>query len=457
MTSGVARKTIAVLALLLCSTLLLAQAQKPTPESIASDTVNDLAARRFSTVESRFDDRMQAGLPQEQLAGVWNSVLDKAGPFHRVTGTHVEEQQGYEVVLVACEFKYSSLDVKIVVNSQDRIAGLFFVPHSEQPAAAPSWSAPDYAKPSSFHEREVTVESGSWKLPGTLTIPNDKGPFPAVVLVHGSGPEDQDETIGPNKPFKDLAWGLASQGIAVLRYVKRTKQYGAQSVQPGGEFTVKEEITDDAQAAVALLAAQPEIDHSHIYVLGHSEGGTLAPRIAAGDKQVAGIIIAAGAVRPLQVLIVEQLNYIAGLPGADKEQLKKQIEEAEHAKAQMDDPALKPGTTVSVLGSHLPSSYVLDLRSYHPAEAAAQLSIPILVLQGGRDYQVTSQDYDLWKAALAEDPHATFKFYPDLTHLFMKGQGSGPASPADYSVAGHVSRSVLDDISQWVKSNSSRK
>ena len=79
------------------------------------------------------------------------------------------------------------------------------------------------------------------------------------------------------------------------------------------------------------------------------------------------------------------------------------------------------------------------------------------MLQGGRDYQVTKEDFGLWKAALAEDPHATLKFYPDLTHLFMKGQGSGPASPADYSVADHVSLSVIDDVSQWVKSNSGRK
>jgi uncharacterized protein len=448
---------VVALILVVGSAYLSMQAQSQSPEDLAKDAVSDLAARRFSKVESRFDNRMQSALSQEQLATVWESVLDKAGPFQKILGTRVEEKQGFHVVFVACHFKYSALDIKLAVDSQGRIAGLFFVPHSDAPEVAQSWSAPAYAKTSSFHEVDVTVESGSWKLPATLTLPNGKGPFPALVLVHGSGPEDQDETIGPNKPFKDLAWGLASQGIAVLRYVKRTKQYGAQSVKPGAAFTVNDEIADDARAAVALLAARPEIEHSQIYVLGHSEGGTLAPRIASGDKQVAGIIIAAGAVRPLEDLIIAQLQYIASLPGADKDQLKKQIQEAEQAKREIEDPALKADSTVNLLGSHTPSSYFLDLRNYHPAETAAQLTIPILVLQGGRDYQVTKEDFDLWKAALAKDPRATLRFYPDVTHLFVNVKSSGPASPADYSVAGHVSEAVLHDIAQWVRSNGAGK
>ena len=275
-------------------------------------------------------------------------------------------------------------------------------------------------------------------------------------MVHGSGPEDQDETIGSNKPFKDLAWGLASQKIAVLRYVKRTKQYGAQfSSTPA--YTVKDETIDDAEAAVALLANLPEIDHHHVYVLGHSLGGMLAPRIAAEDAKVAGIIIAAGTARPLQPVIVEQLKYIASLHGDATEESKKQIASAEHAQAEIEDPALKPDSAVDILGTQIPASYFLDLRAYHPAEAAAKLKVPILVLQGGRDYQVTGRDYDLWKAALGSDPRATFIFYPALTHLFMTGTGSGPASPSDYAVPGHVSAQVIQDIVRWVNNERTPK
>lgn len=449
-------KTIAVIALTMPYAPLPAMQYAQEPESIGKEIVTQLVARHFNDVESNFDDRMQAALPQDKLSAVWDSIIGKVGPFHRIVRTEVAVQQGVQVVIVTCEFEHAALDAKIAVNSQGRVAGLFFAPAAPQAGQAVSWSAPSYANQAGFHEREVTVGDGRWKLPGTLTLPNGKGPFAAIVLIHGSGPEDQDETTGPNKPFKDLAWGLASRNIAVLRYVKRTKQYGAQFSSTSA-FTVKDETIDDADAAVSLLAGMPEIDHSHIYVLGHSLGGMLAPRIAAGNRQIAGIIIAAGNARPLQRLIVEQLKYLANLDGKPTEESKKRIDAAERAQAEIESPLLKPGSVVDLLGVEIPASYFLDLRNYHPAEVAAGLKIPILVLQGGRDYQVTSQDYDLWKAALANDPRASFKVYPALTHLFMSGTGSGPASPADYAIPGHVSKEVIQDVAQWINANSAGK
>lgn len=238
-------------AILVCGTLASAQMQRPDPEKLGVEVVNDLVARHFSKVEAQFDDKMQGALPVERLSAVWDSLIEKAGPFERILGTHLEGQAGMSAVLVTCKFKDDTFDLQLTFDPQDRIAGMRMLPGSIAPDGKRGWSAPDYAKPDTFHEVEVTVQTGDWKLPGTLTLPNGKGPFPAIVLVHGSGPEDQDETIGGNKPFKDLAWGLASQNVAVLRYVKRTKQYGAQSLQPGVPFTVKQETTEDAEAAVA--------------------------------------------------------------------------------------------------------------------------------------------------------------------------------------------------------------
>lgn len=442
---------------LLFGTLVPAQLQNPSPEELGTETVNELAAHQFDKVEARFDEHMRAALPAEQLSAIWDALINKAGAFERILRTHADQQAGMRVVLVTCKFKNEIYDLQFALDSRDRIAGMHVLPGSASSDATQTWTGPDYAKPSSFHEVEVTVQTGTWKLPGTLTLPNGKGPFPAVVLVQGSGPHDQDETIGANKPLKDIAWGLASRDIAVLRYVKRTKQYGQQSAAPGGKFTVNDETTEDARSAVALLVSRADINAKEVYVLGHSLGGMMAPRIADGDKQVAGIIIAAGTARPLEVVIIDQLKYLAGLPGANSAELKPQIDAAEKAKAEIESPALKPDTSVSLLGAQVPGSYFLDLRNYHPAEVAAQLKIPILVLQGGRDYQVTSKDYELWKAALANDSRATFKFYPGLMHLFMVGTGSGPGSPADYSVAGHVSGEVIRDIAQWVKANNSAK
>ncbi len=127
--------------------------------------------------------------------------------------------------------------------------------------------------------------------------------------------------------------------------------------------------------------------------------------------------------------------------------IQKAIDDAEASAKELRNPDLKPGMTVHLLNSLLPASYVLDLRTYHPAETGASLEIPMLVLQGERDYQVTMTDFALWQKALAGHANATLKSYPGLNHFFM--MGTGPASPADYAKAGHVERAVVDDIAAF--------
>ena len=246
---------------------------------------------------------------------------------------------------------------------------------------------------------------------------------------------------------------MASQNVAVLRYVKRTKQYGAQSLQPGVPFTVKQETTEDAEAAVGLLAARTEIDHNHIYVLGHSLGGMLAPRIAIADKQVAGIIIAAGTAQPIENVIVQQLKYLASLPGGNSDEMKKQVEAAESAKVESRVP-LKPDSTVRRLGIQIPAPLPGSAR-LSTAEVAAQLQIPILFCREVA-IQVTTQDYDLGSRA-GKGSARDLQALPGADHLFMTGKGSGQPSPSDYSVVGHVSGEVVQDIAQWVKNNQAAK
>jgi hypothetical protein len=411
-------------------------------EALAKDVAQELVARQYDKVEVRFDSRMASAMPLEKLQSFWDTTLGQVGPFKSITGAASAEQQGYHVVTLTCAFERGPLNLRLVFDKDSKIAGFFLVP-----VAAP-WSAPDYANPSAFHEQSVTVTTGPWQLPGTLTVPNGAGPFPAVVLVQGSGPHDEDETIGSNKPFKDLAWGLASRGIAVLRYEKRTHKYAAQSAKDPANFTVKEEVTDDARAAVALLAQQPEVRKDRIYVLGHSLGGMLAPRIAEGDDQIAGIVIMAGSTRPMGQIVVDQIKYLSTLSGPAGDGAKKQIEVAERFARDYDSPALKPGETVSMLGIPTPASYILDLRSYDPAATAAWLKIPILVLQAESDYQVTKKDFDGWEKALAGHKNVTMKSYPGLCHLFIPA--GNPPSPADYDKPGHLARDTLDDIATWV-------
>ncbi len=417
---------------------------EPTPpaaETIESKTtrlVEALSKKRFDVVDQTFDETMRAALPPEKLQVVWQSVEKSAGSFERIESIDVAEKDAHKIALAKTKFERATLVVRVVFDGEGKVAGLFFQP----PAADVPWSPPAYADASRFEERELEVGSTP-ALPGTLTMPRGEGPFPAVVLVHGSGPNDRDETVGGAKPFKDLAWGLASQGIAVLRYVKRSRH------SPDGIVTQKEEVLDAVTDAIARLRETPRIDKRRVVVLGHSQGGYLAPRVGLAHPELAGIVILAGSTRPLEDSIIEQLEYLSSLDPKN-EGLKSGLEAAREFKKKVTSSALTASERVELpTGGAVTGAYFLDVRGYEPPAVAKKLTFPLLVLQGERDYQVTTRDFQGWKSALASKKSVTLKTYPGLNHLFIAGAGT--PSPAEYAKEGHVDEKVIGDISAWVK------
>lgn len=434
--------------------LAAAQAGALASESSSSDLASSgaqfvevMAKGDFAAAGAQFDARMKSALPQEKLRDVWQTLQKQAGPFKARLQTRVEKQRGYDVVFVTCQFERATLDAKVVFDADGRIAGLFFIPSR---AAVGSFPPPPYARADAYREKDITVGNGEWSLPGTLTLPvGVPTPVPAVVLVHGSGPNDRDETVLANKPFRDLAWGLATRGIAVLRYEKRTKEYAAKITAAGiGNLTVQEETIDDAVRAVAQLRATDGIDPNHIFVLGHSLGGMVAPRIAQADPSLAGLIIVEGATtRPLEDLMVEQTRYLISVsptPSPEAQaRLNGTIEEAAKVKQLTAADASLP---MLLLGA--PPKYWLDLREHDPLTAAKTLKQPLLIIQGGRDYQVTEADFNSWKKALGIRPGTTFKLYPALNHLLIAG--AGRSTPSEYELPGHVAEGVIADVSDWI-------
>ena len=448
----IATRVSAALALVFALALsaVVAAQQAPAPQQSPAATphvenarafVDLLVKRDFASAVAGFNATMAKALTEPKLREFWTTVVTQAGAFQTIDTARAEPRGAYTAVVMTSSFERAQTDITVVYDTAGKIAGF-----NIRPAAPPPSPPPSYADAAAFAERDVTVGSGEWALPGTLSVPKGTGPFPAVVLVHGSGPNDRDESIGPNKPFRDIAHGLASRGIAVLRYDKRTMVHGAKLAQIA-KPTVAHEAVDDAVLAVEALAAMPEIARDRIFVLGHSLGGMLVPRIAAGAPQARGFIVMAGPARPLEQAMLEQTEYMAGLDGAITPDEQARIDEMR----KMADGvrALTPESVDSAEAlAGVPPSYWLDLRGYDPPDAAKAVTRPMLVLQGERDYQVTMAEFERWKAALDDRDDVELKSYRTLNHLFMPG--TGPGNPQEYATAAHVAEEVVRDIAAWI-------
>src|ERR1700722_15513068 len=296
--------------------------------------------------------------------------------------------------------------------------------------------------------RQTAVGVGSPPLKGTLTLPAGRGPFPAVVLVSGSGPNNQDETDGPNHPLLDIALGLAGRGIASLRYDKRTLDYPA-SVNPE-TFTLTQEYVPDALAAIRLVDQRPVIDPHRIFVLGHSQGGTYAPLIAREAPQVAGVIMLAAAAEPLATALLRQTHYLATLPGTIGANARAELPSITQEAAAVASPAvLRDDPPGKILLGGAGPAYFLNGLAYNEVTTARAIPQPLLFLQGDRDYQVTVvNDLDVWLRGLRERPGVTVARFPAADHLFL--DGTGPATPLDYQQPGHVDPAVIATIASWI-------
>jgi len=407
-----------------------------TPEAVAMRLLDQMDAKDYAAAEASFTPDMAAAVPADKLKAVWESLPAQVGASKGRGKAKVTPHQGVQVVVIPLHYANGELIAQVVVDAQGRIAGFMIQPAPPVPAAAPAADA-------SYIERDFPVGD----LPGTLAMP--KAPasakIAAIVLVHGSGPQDRDETIGPNRPFLDIARGLAAQGIAVLRYEKRTKARPQDFI--GGTYTMDEETTNDAVAAVAALRATPGIDPGKVFVLGHSQGGMLAPRIAQRSGHVAGLVLFAAPARSLLTILPEQNRYLLDADGSIDAQEQQFLDDLDRKIANVRGTA-EVADKDTPLG--LPAGYWRAFEKIDPIVDAHQLEIPMLLLQGGRDFQVVDTDWQLWKKNFSNDPRTTFKHYPSLNHLGIAGEGAGTL--AEYNKpGGHVDTRLIDDVAVWIR------
>jgi len=405
----------------------------------AKELLELLAQGNFPAFVDAGEPALRQALDVDGLRKTWEGLEKQFGTLREITGATTQELGEYIVVDLGCIFTKAPASIRITLSKDMKAAGLFIVP----PKQASAYQPPAYADSSKFRETELTVSAGEFSLPGTLTLPNADQPVPGVVLVHGSGPLDRDETVFQNKPFADLAWGLASRGVAVFRYDKRT--FAHARALASQTVTLQTETIDDALAACRLLMQTDGIDRRRVLVLGHSLGAMAAPKIAQLEPGIAGVIMLAAPMRPIQILAEEQVAYIAGLDEKLDDDERTQLAEIRERILDLQRSQWKQGTML--LGA--PLEYWASLERAESIRMAKSIDVPMLILQGGRDYQVSAEkDFDGWRSELAKRPNTTFKLFPKLDHLFRSGESR--STPAQYQEPGHVDEQVITFLASWI-------
>jgi len=417
-----------------------------TAEELSVTFIKKLERQKFDSCYAMLDTVVTNKISSGMLEQMWGSMPRYMGEYKGFSDITTEEKDSILLTYVLCSFEKMKINLQFAYhNPPSKIIGFFFTP----PKNKTVYSAPDYVQPHKFYETKLAVKTGTMSLPGALCIPNHTKNPPVVLLLAGSGPNDKDETIGPNKPLKDIATGLASLGIATFRYDKRTLVYGKELSANYEKVGLFEEVIEDALNAIKTIRAFPDLKISPIFIAGHSLGAMCAPLIASKSKEVKGIVLLAGNARPLEDLILEQVKYLASQDSLSNDDIK-ELDTLQQQVARVKQPKILKNSKKEELPLGLPSYYWQSLNKYHQVEVAKKLKQPVLVVQGERDYQVTMKDFELWKQALGDKPKNKFMSYPDLNHLLLPGKEK--SWPQEYQIQGNVSQKLITDMADWIKS-----
>lgn len=306
-----------------------------------------------------------------------------------------------------------------------------------------------------LRETIVVGKGTKYPLKGILTLPeNISTPVPAVIFVHGSGASNMDEKVGKLTPFKDLAEGLASHGIASIRYDKRSFVHGFKLIKEK-DVTVKMETIEDAVMATELLKADDRIDSEKIFIIGHSMGAMLAPRIDAEGGNYKGLILMAGSPRRLEEIMLDQnKEVLCSTKGFVHWIVKKQVAKLSAMFDGLYELSDEDAKKVKV-GGGTTLYYFKEMGEHRASDYLENLEKPVLILQGEKDFQATvEKDFQAYQELLAGKDNVTFQLYEGLNHAFVPSiYGELMKAKQEYNVEQHIGESVIGDIAQWILKN----
>ncbi len=412
------------------------------PEEKSQALAMMLVEGDFASVAVVFSTKLQESLTQENLQAGWKQTVASIGAFEEYYGT--ERENNGAICHSLLRYQDGDIRVSFTYNDQGLLEGIWIS----------TYNIPDpLTANETLREEAITIPFTSngeeYQLDGVLTLPVGVEKPPVAILIQGSGQSDYNEEISGNRPFRDLAWGLAERGIASIRYNKRYYQFPGQAP---ANMTISDEVLEDAATAIALAGELDSVNGEAIFLIGHSLGGMLAPEIARENPAVRGLVSLAGSPRQLVDILYDQnvdaLNQMASLSAEQKEASLEMLQQmVESAKAATD-------LESSQLLMDVPMSYWASLNAIDTAEVARELTIPMLFLQGTADFQVKMEtDFAAWQQALEGCGNAWFQSYEGLNHLFMPTNGKMDAS--EYETPGQVDSQVMGDIAAFIQENTS--
>ncbi|MCL2249286.1 MAG: alpha/beta fold hydrolase [Oscillospiraceae bacterium] len=430
----------------------------------AVEFINLTASGNYDDAAAMFDETMTEVFGAAGLEVAWAEVIALVGDFIEIHDIENANIDPYFISGVIIRHENSGFGWTVVFDESGNISGL----HSGGTAPLSDPTAQNHF-PSEPVQRDgftdypiIIGEHTGFPIVGILSMPDGAAePIPAAVIVQGSGASDMDGTIGGNRPYRDIAEFLAANGIAVVRADKRTYTHGVRIVQElGGYATVWEETVEDALFATELLRADRRIDENRIFIIGHSLGGTLAPRIHASNGNFAGLILMATTPRSLPELFLEQMraSSYAGVEEGliDESVLEAALEELYELAELLD--TIKNMTAEEARITQIPglgvwAYYLADLEAHSFEAYISRVNVPILVMQGLSDFQVIpTVDLILLQELLEGRDNVSFNIYNGLDHLFMETTATNFVQHAMRIIEspGHVDEIVLKDIVDWI-------
>ena len=302
-------------------------------------------------------------------------------------------------------------------------------------------------------ESIVLGKNTRYPLKGKLTVPDGPGPFPAVVLVHGSGSSNMDEKVGKMTPFRDIAEGLAARGIAAVRYDKRSYAHGLKMLLSRQTITVREETVEDALLAAALLRRDPRIDAGKVFLIGHSMGAMLAPRIECEGGGFRGLILLAGSPRRLEEILISQteeaMDSVPAFAGKLAQKQLRDLRQSFDGLYALTDEEAK----AKKMGGGTTLYYFKEMGQPTVADWLAKTQKPMLIAQGSRDVQVKADvDFALYRQLLGDRENVTFRLFEGLNHAFVPAVSDSIAdAKKEFAAERHIGPEVLDTIADWIK------